>query len=695
MPAARPIRRVLVANRGEIAVRVINTCRKLGISTVAVFSDADRDSLYVTAADQAVHIGGSQPSESYLAVDKIIDAARRTNADAIHPGYGFLSENAEFATRCADAGITFIGPPASAINHMGDKANAKALLTEKSKSVPLIPGYGGGDQSVARLLSEGGKIGFPVLVKAAAGGGGRGMRVVNRMEDLEEAIVGAQREAQSAFGSPVLLMEKYFSSSKHVEIQIFGDTHGNVSHVLERECSVQRRHQKVIEETPCPLMTPDLRKKMTTAAEEIGRIIGYVGAGTVEFLVDCSGQGMPDSFYFLEVNTRLQVEHPITEEVTGLDLVECMLHVAQGGTLLECGITHAAERGHQGHAIECRVCAEDPSADFAPACGTILRWKPSDIPGLRYDSGVHSGATISVFYDSMIAKVITHADTREAAIQLMNAALQSTQILGIRSNQRFLQQVLDHEAYLDGSITTQFIGNNAKFFQDLNAVVDARSRDEALDVALAWDWAKTQAGRTLLKHAPSAFRSGPRYRKPHRIFRLDGTDNPVTVEYMAQQSAPNAVTGVMQAWTDGAEAHSVEVLGFHPEEASAGSGEIEVTINGVRQRYGVAEVSGPGAGALWVHLRSAGSGFLVHRVPKLGTGADAADAASDYSAPMPARVLRVLVASGDSVTEGQPLLSIESMKMESVIKARAAGTVKVLVKEGQLVEAAAPLVVIE
>ena len=442
----KSIKKILVANRGEIAIRVMRTARAMGIATVAIYADADRDALYVNVADEAIAIGGNHASESYLDMNKIIAATKQVGADAIHPGYGFLSEHAGFAQRCNEEGITFIGPSAATITAMGTKIGAKELMLKAG--VPVVPGYQGADQSLTTLKKEAEKIGYPILLKASAGGGGKGMRIVNKAEELATAIEGANREAEKSFGDGSLLMEKYFPMAKHIEFQIFGDEYGNYTHFYDRECSLQRRYQKVIEESPSPSLTADLRKKMGDAAVAAARAIGYSNAGTVEFLLDKAGD-----FYFLEVNTRLQVEHPVTEETTGLDLVRLQIEVAQGMPLT----VSAVNTPHIGHAIECRICTEDPENNFLPATGTIEYWNAPVLEGIRYDSGAQTGSKVDIYYDSLLAKVIAKGASRHEAIQRMVSALDKMSILGITTNKDFLKALLGHGAFIDGSFDTKLI----------------------------------------------------------------------------------------------------------------------------------------------------------------------------------------------------------------------------------------------
>ena len=442
-------KKILIANRGEIAIRIIRACRELGIQTVAVYSDADKNALHVRYADEAIHIGNSAPKESYLNADVLIRAALDSNADAIHPGYGFLSENASFAAAVASAQLTFIGPSADSIRAMGDKAESKIRM--KQAGVPTVPGMEG-------LESEGGfekaanEIGYPVLVKAAAGGGGKGMRVVNAESELSEGIESARREALNAFGDERLLIEKYVSNAHHVEFQVFGDQHGNLVHLFERECSVQRRHQKIIEETPSPLLTPELRQQMGEAGVAAAQAVGYYNAGTVEFIVD------PDTlkFYFLEMNTRLQVEHPVTELVAGLDLVHWQIRIAAGEPFPFLQ-SHFTQRGH---AIECRIYAEDPANGFLPSTGKLLQYIEPHGPGIRVDSGFTIGSEVTHFYDPLLAKLIVQAENRETAIQRMQAALKEFVVHGVITNIDFLQAVISHPDFVNGEVTTRWVETN-------------------------------------------------------------------------------------------------------------------------------------------------------------------------------------------------------------------------------------------
>ncbi|RLC33332.1 MAG: acetyl-CoA carboxylase biotin carboxylase subunit [Deltaproteobacteria bacterium] len=444
--------KILVANRGEIAVRIMRTCREMGITTVAVYSEADKKALHVLTADEAVYLGDARPAASYLNMDKIIRAACDTNAGAIHPGYGFLAENAEFAEKCGRAGLSFIGPPANVIRDLGDKTMARRIMVKGG--VPVIPGMTRADPDPPVLAEEAEKIGYPVLIKASAGGGGKGMRVVNGPEEMEQACIAASSEAASAFGDGSVYLEKYFERPRHIEFQILADGHGHVIHLLERECSIQRRYQKIIEETPSPAMTPELREEMGKAAVAAASAAGYVNAGTVEFLLD-----REKNFYFLEVNTRLQVEHPITEMVTGIDLVRWQIEIAAGGVL---DLSQQDISG-RGHAVECRIYAEDPENNFFPSPGRIAFLKEPAGPGIRNDCGIYEGAQVPVEYDPILSKLVCFAENRDAAIQRMLRALAGYVILGVKTPVSFLMDVLQSKAFMSGETFTDFI---EKYFTD-------------------------------------------------------------------------------------------------------------------------------------------------------------------------------------------------------------------------------------
>jgi acetyl-CoA carboxylase biotin carboxylase subunit len=471
------VRRLLIANRGEIAVRIIRACRELGLESVAVYSEADRAAPHVRLADAACLIGPAAPAESYLRIPAILEAARTSGADAIHPGYGFLSENAVFAGACAGAGLTFVGPPAEVIARMGSKLAARELMQDAG--VPVVPGQRPADQSDDGVRAAARQVGMPLLIKASAGGGGKGMRTVREAHELDDAIAAARREAQAAFGDGTLYVERLIERPRHVEVQIMADRHGHIVHLFERECSVQRRHQKVIEETPSPVLTPALRARMGDAAVAAARAAGYVNAGTIEFLLD--GQGDAATFYFLEMNTRLQVEHPVTEEVTGVDLVRAQLAVASGDAL---PWTQSA-LSQRGHAIECRVYAEDPDQGFLPQAGRLLAFRPPEGPGIRVDAGVREGDTVSVHYDPLLAKLIARGETRDVAIDRLIAALRRFVVLGIRSNVPFLLRVLQHERFRRGDVDTGFLAEAHDELTRQGAGGDGRAMDSLIETAAA------------------------------------------------------------------------------------------------------------------------------------------------------------------------------------------------------------------
>jgi len=463
-------KKILVANRGEIAVRIIKACQELGIKTVAIYSNVDKNAPHVQLADETINLGDPTPIESYLNIPKIIKIAKETNSEGIHPGYGFLAENPDFADSCNDIGIKFIGPSADVISLMGDKIAAKKTM-EKAK-VPVIPGYHGVKQDNASLIKEGKKIGFPLLVKAAAGGGGKGMRIVHSEDLLEQSIEGAKRESKSAFGNDTVFLEKYIERPRHIEFQILADEHDNVIHLFERECSIQRRHQKIVEETPSPIMTPQLRNKMGKAAIAAAKQVKYTNAGTVEFMVDGNL-----NFYFMEMNTRLQVEHPITEATTGIDLAKWQLRIAAGEKLT----IKQSNLIQRGHAIECRIYAEDPANGFLPSIGTLTKVQPPKGPNIRDDSGIYTDMQVTPYYDPMLSKLVTYAENREECISKMIWALSRYVIMGVTTNIPFLKELIEHEEFKKGNITTQFIDN---YFKDWTEAKDGLPIDAIIALAV-------------------------------------------------------------------------------------------------------------------------------------------------------------------------------------------------------------------
>jgi acetyl-CoA carboxylase biotin carboxylase subunit len=653
--------KVLVANRGEIARRVLRTLRQLGISSVAVYSDADAAAPHAAEADEAVHIGPAPARESYLSIDALLEAARRTGADALHPGYGFLSENAEFAGRCAEAGVVFVGPSADVIRRMGSKIEAKALMA--SAGVPVIPGVSCAERSEEALAGEAERLGFPVLVKASAGGGGRGMRIVREAAELPEALTAAAREAESAFGDGALLLEKYFESPRHVEVQIFGDAEGNVLHLFERECSIQRRHQKVIEEAPSPAVDERLRSRLGDASVAAGKALGYVGAGTVEFVLDAEGE-----FHFLEINTRLQVEHPVTEFITGLDLVALQLRVAAGEPLPfgQDALSIA------GHAIEARLYAEDPQHDFLPRTGDLLLWEPEALPGVRVDSGVEQGSVVGVHYDPLLAKLIAHGATREDAARRLARALRGLGIGGIRNNRDFLVAALEHPAFLSGALDTGFIERHLPPERRVPARDEAVERAHALAAALFEHGLRRSAPGPQPPSLPSGWRNS-RWCPQETCYELGETR--LEVRYVAQPGERFRV--------EVGDAHS-EVVQRHVDARG-----IELEIDGVRRRFRAA------TDGRRVVVHSLLGTLELARVPRLPAPRGEA-AGGGCVAPMTGVVRAVNVAPGDRVQRGAVLAVIEAMKMEHPLVAYADGVVReVRAEVGQRVDPDDVIVVIE
>ncbi|WP_137700269.1 acetyl/propionyl/methylcrotonyl-CoA carboxylase subunit alpha [Marimonas lutisalis] len=629
---------LLVANRGEIACRIIRTARGLGLITVAVHSTADADAPHVALADQAVCIGPASAGESYLNASAILHAARATGAQAIHPGYGFLSENADFARAVAAAGLTFIGPSPDAIEIMGDKARAKQAV--QAAGVPCVPGYDGDDQSDEALIAQGQAIGFPVMVKAAAGGGGRGMRLVRDAADLPAALARARDEAQNAFGSDKLILERAIQNARHVEIQVFADSHGTMLHLGERDCSVQRRHQKVLEEAPCPALTPEMRAAMGAVAVEAARAVNYLGAGTVEFLLDEDGR-----FYFLEMNTRLQVEHPVTELVTGLDLVALQIAVAQGDPLpLSQGDVTLS-----GHAIEARLYAEDPANGFLPATGTVALWAPPAGDGIRTDAGIAKGQDIGPYYDPMLAKIIAHGPDRATALSRLRAALADTACLGLTTNAGFLSAILDTPTFAEGRATTGFL--DTEFPDGLRATPPA-SDILALAAALLLrsEMQTAHAVSSLPDDTLLGFASDGGLPIP-----LDLSAGDTTHALQARCHGPDH-------WTvTGEQPHEITVL-------SSDAGRLTVLIDGTRHR---AFTAPDGTGGLYLQLGTA----TLHAARHCPWASDGAEAhPGQITAPMPGRVVSVEAALGSTVAKGQTIAVLEAMKMQHQLTAGADGT---------------------
>ncbi len=653
---------ILIANRGEIACRIIKTAKKMGLRTIAVYSDADKNALHVKAADEAVHIGPSAPAESYLQIEKIIEAARLTGAEAIHPGYGFLSENTKFAEALNEAGIAFVGPAASCIASMGDKIESK-LLAEKA-GVPGVPGYAGTDQSDEKLIAEAERIGFPVMVKASAGGGGKGMRRVFERAELEEAISLARREALSSFGDERLLVEKLITRPRHLEVQIAGDKHGNVVHLLERDCSVQRNNQKVLEEAPAPNLSDEVRKKLFERATQLAKAINYDSLGTVEFIMDAGD----DEPAFLEMNTRLQVEHPVTEFVTGLDLVELQIRIAAGE---EIPFTQD-EVTVKGHAIEARVTAEKPAQGFLPDIGKIhhITWPE----GVRIDTGVQSGSQISQFYDSMISKVISYGATRKEACDRLIGALRSTAIMGVESNVAFLADCVSQPEFYEGNATTSFL--NEVFPDGWQA--DEQERDDAIIAAgIIWQSITTKSndltGLRILSQAGSPARSFVTVSK-------EG-DEPVELIINQQADLDDGFEVIREDKT--AKVRLLEVGNNHAVIYHDGhrssvvfayeDGDLFLGSNGRVRHFNVQPT-------------------VMHALELAQAGSGSGEIKSD----MPGSVAEVKVAVGDIVTEGAPLVVMESMKLLITLNAPFSGTVSALnVKQGDLINSGDLLVVVE
>ncbi len=641
------IKKVLIANRGEIACRVMRTCREMGIATVAVYSDADAKALHVEMADEAFWIGAAPARESYLDYQKIIDVAKSAGVDAIHPGYGFLSENDDFAEAVMAAGMIFIGPPVAAIRAMGGKSEAKALM-EKA-GVPLVPGYHGDNQDEKFLAAEAKKIGYPVLIKASAGGGGKGMRVVESAADFADALAGAKREAKAAFNDDHVLIEKYLTRPRHVEIQVFADQKGNTVYLFERDCSIQRRHQKVLEEAPAPGLTPETRMKMGDAAVAAAKAIGYVGAGTVEFLLDSDG-----SFYFMEMNTRLQVEHPVTEMITGLDLVAWQIRVAEGE---ELSITQE-DLTIDGHAIEVRLYAEDPANNFLPGAGQIKFLSfPFDSDVVRIDSAVREttygdGDVISIHYDPMIAKIIVHGDTRAEAITNLQAALDETMVAGPKTNLAFLRRLAAHPSFRAGDLTTGFIA------QHTAELLPAR-RQPADDVyALA-------ALGIYLRRAQISLAT-PEAVSPWNDlsgWRVGGAE----VESYLFKEGDSVLTVTIANHTSNYLTPEVTLPGGATHAAqlmpAAYDHSFEVKMAG---RHYTAAVLQEGT---QLNVLSAGISETLHYLDPLSFETGDEDAAGGLHAPMPGKVVAVRVQLGDNVKRGQPLMIVEAMKMEHTITA--------------------------
>ena len=669
-------KKILIANRGEIACRVAATAKRMGIQTVAVYSDADAQAKHVAACDEAIHVGGSAPKDSYLRWEAIIEAAKATGAEAIHPGYGFLSENEAFAEACAQAGLVFIGPPASAIQAMGLKAESKQLM-EKA-GVPLVPGYHGADQNPDLLKREADRIGYPVLIKASAGGGGKGMRAVEKSEDFAEALASCQREAQNSFGDQAVLIEKYVQRPRHIEIQVFGDTQGHCVYLMERDCSVQRRHQKVLEEAPAPGMTAALRQQMGEAAVAAARAVNYVGAGTVEFIVaqrDNPATGHVDmNFFFMEMNTRLQVEHPVTEAVTGLDLVEWQLRVASGEPLP----LRQEQINLTGHAIEARICAETPDNNFLPATGHLQVYnKPAHTAfergTVRFDDGVRTGDTISPFYDSMVAKLIVHGDTREQALALLDQALAQTQVVGLSTNVQFLRHVVQSASFSNARLDTALIPREAAVLFNQEKL--------GLNVATAAVVAHTLHQENIQQgNDPFSKSDGwQSHAETVRRFPLEFAGEHAVVWLRYEHGGRMHLT-----WGDAAgPGAQTDADAFIFSVADKGAAEKSATLNVTWQGQRVTsqvvmQWGKPGQPAELAHVFTSQGASRIRLINPLAHAEGAQEEKGGLTAPMPGKVVSFAVKVGDKVKAGQSLAVMEAMKMEHTIVAPKDGEVKEL-----------------
>ncbi len=641
------ITKILIANRGEIACRVIRTARKMGIATVAVFSDADRNAMHVRMADEAVHIGPSPAIESYLVIEKIINAAKETGADAIHPGYGFLSENSAFVRACSKAKINFIGPSAESMDSMGLKDAAKSLMDEAG--VPITPGYHGKDQTPSLLKAKAGMIGYPVLIKAVAGGGGKGMRKVEADADFDAALASCQREAKASFDNDDVLIEKYIQSPRHIEVQVFGDEHGNVVHMFERDCSLQRRHQKVIEEAPAPGMTKPVRKAMTDAAIKAAKAVNYVGAGTVEFIVDGSGALKTDGFWFMEMNTRLQVEHPVTEMITGLDLVELQIRVAQGEKLPK-----QKDIQMEGHAIEARLYAEDPSNDFLPSIGRIFcfdsaSWKDAD-DEYRIDTGIEESDRISIYYDPMIAKMIALCETREEATENLKYLIDKAEVTGIATNSAFLYRCLSHDDFICEKLSTHFIPKN---LTDL-LPPDFTQDDRVYGLAALFMEQKYKEKSVTPFGTQNGWRLNQPIVKKHHFVRNGAA---VSV-HIKRESDLTALISV----NDG------PLI-----EYSYGSEDTSLTNEPSLNHY-----------SAWAfkifddHVSLYRQGQVIRVEREIFDGDTNAVAGNAIIAPMPGKIIAVNVKAGDVVKKGDPMIVMEAMKMEMTLPAPRDGQIETI-----------------
>ncbi len=662
---------LLIANRGEIACRIARTARRMGLNIVAVYSAADKDALHVRAADVAYSIGPAPAAESYLKIEKIIDAAKASGAEAIHPGYGFLAENARFAEACVRAGIAFVGPPPTAIRLLGEKNRAKTLMAKAG--VPVVPGYHGNDQRPATLKREADRLGYPVLIKAAAGGGGKGMRRVDRARDFLPALESAKREAEAAFGAGMMLVEKCIERARHIEVQIIADQHGNVAHLFERDCSLQRRHQKVIEEAPAPGISADFRRHLCDAAVTAARAAHYVGAGTVEFIVDVANGIEAATFAFMEVNTRLQVEHPVTEFVTGQDLVEWQIRIAAGERLPR----RQDKLAVSGHAIEVRLYAEDPARGFVPQAGRLDRLRlPATRGSVRVDTGVAEGDTVTVHYDPMIAKVIAHGADRAAALAALSKALAQTEVAGIATNLGFLTALVEHPAFVGAELDTGLIGR----LGDEIARLSASARDRLLAcgvIASLLDGDETAGQPVGDPYSPWAERNGWTLAGPrHDALALTVAGTPVPAQIFYRGAGRFAVE---------LSGRPIELVGCRRE-----GDRFTATVDG---RPIEARVFDAGGDTIAV---SAGRSVVFHRRSVAEKGGDERGASGAITAPMPGKIVAVAVKKGALVKRGDPVIVLEAMKMEQTLAAPRDGRIAAIAcRPGDLVVEGALLAAVD
>ena len=645
----KSFRKILIANRGEIALRIIHTCRQLGISSVAVYSDADVTAPHVEAADEAIYLAAAPASESYLDGAKIIAAAQRTNCDALHPGYGFLSENADFAAACAAAGIIFIGPEPDVIRPLGLKNDARKIAADAG--LQIVPGYDGSDQSNENLRTEILKLGFPVLIKAAAGGGGKGMRVVQAADEIDAALESARREALKSFGNELLLLEKFIAEARHIEVQILGDAHGNLIHLFERDCSVQRRHQKIIEESPSPALNDELRNKICAAAVKLGKTLNYTNAGTVEFILAPDGE-----FYFIEVNPRLQVEHPVTEMITGLDLVKLQIEIAEGKPLP----LQPEEIKTAGHAIEARLYAEDPDNNFLPATGTLYDWHVADgMNDVRIDAGIEAGMNIGINYDPLLAKVIAHGSTRDAAMRKLSYALRGLSIQGVQTNRDFLLRLLEHDNFLAGKVHTGFIAEN----QDALIKQENPALDRVAAMAAALYWQKQwQTSDELLTNISPGYRNNP-YRNPSLKLQIGQREIVVSWHHRANDIYEVSALG---------ETNQVNIISFAQPD-------LRLSFDGRQINFRLTEAGDR------LYLHSSSGSRTITRLPRHPEIQSATEHGA-MTSTMPGQVAKIFVTVGQQVKAGDPLLILEAMKMEQTMRAAIDGLIETIhVKEGAVV----------